>query len=214
MQLRKRCKASGIIAFGVTLHETQVEAVSTLFQKRRDLLLLAKTDFDKSLIFQLLLFLSSPAGVVILIYTFHEVKGKAIPENQQGKIITTWFPRHCLYRYFSELDLHSDALAEWFASVGALMFGNFETESPQADPERVQENETVNRYNPFDQDLWKEADVRQFRIEDTYIQDFRSIVDKRFKQQAKSWQISAVSHVSVEERSSTLKAFYFRFNDG
>lgn len=202
-----------MICFGVTRHETQVEAVSTLFHERRDLLLLAKTDFDKSLIFQLLP-LFWPAGVVILIYTFYEVHGKAIPENQQGKTITRGLSRHCLYRYFSLLDLHSDDLAEWFTSEGALMLDNFETESPQADPQRVQENETMNRYHPFDQDLWKEVDVRQFRIEDTYTQDSRSIVDILFKQQAKSWQISVVSDVSVEERSSTPKAFYFLFNDG
>lgn len=53
--------------FGFELQEGQVEAVSTLFYERRDLLLLAKTGFGKSLIFQILPFIFNPTGVVIIL---------------------------------------------------------------------------------------------------------------------------------------------------
>ena len=52
--------------FGFKLQESQVEAISTLFYERKDLLLLAKTGFGKSLIFQILLFIFNPIGVVII----------------------------------------------------------------------------------------------------------------------------------------------------
>ena len=42
-----------------------MEAICTLFYKQRDLLLLAKTEFGKSLIFQLVPFLSAKPGVVL-----------------------------------------------------------------------------------------------------------------------------------------------------
>ncbi len=47
------------------LHKAQVEAIHTLFFEQRDLLLLAKTGFGKSLIFQLLPFFTSAPGVVL-----------------------------------------------------------------------------------------------------------------------------------------------------
>ena len=55
----------GLIIFGFPLHDAQVEAISTLFYEQRDLLLLAKTGFGKSLIFQLAPFLSARPGVVL-----------------------------------------------------------------------------------------------------------------------------------------------------
>ena len=54
-----------MIVFGFELYDAQVNAICILFYKRRDLLLLAKTGFGKSLIFQLILFLSSTLGVVL-----------------------------------------------------------------------------------------------------------------------------------------------------
>lgn len=44
-------------------------------------------------------------------------------------------------------------------SDGALVFDNFETEAPQVDPKRTQENETLNRFYRLDRDLWEEVDV-------------------------------------------------------
>ena len=60
-----RCKELRSIIFGFTLHDKQVEAICTLVYKQRDLLLLAKTGFGKSLIFQLVLFLSAKPGVIL-----------------------------------------------------------------------------------------------------------------------------------------------------
>ena len=60
----QRCKDVGMAVFGFELQEGQVEAVSTLFYERRDLLLLAKTGFGKSLIFQILPFMFNPTGVM------------------------------------------------------------------------------------------------------------------------------------------------------
>lgn len=62
---RSRCKKLGLIVFGFILHEAQVEAIYTLFFKQRDLLLLAKTDFGKNLIFHLLPFFTPAPGVVL-----------------------------------------------------------------------------------------------------------------------------------------------------
>lgn len=62
---RRRCKAIGLIVFGFTLHEEQIDAISCLFYEQTDLLLLAKTGFGKSIIFQLLPFMNPIAGVVL-----------------------------------------------------------------------------------------------------------------------------------------------------
>lgn len=63
---KERCKDIGCIIFGYILHDQQVDAIYTLFYEKQDLLLLAKTGFGKSLIFQLLPFMSYPTGVVII----------------------------------------------------------------------------------------------------------------------------------------------------
>ena len=63
---RQRCKAIGQVVFGFVLHDAQIEAIWTLFYERRDLLLMAKTGFGKSLIFQLLPFMMMPQTGVVL----------------------------------------------------------------------------------------------------------------------------------------------------
>lgn len=64
---QSRCRELGLTVFGFRLHDTQVEAICTLFYEQRDLLLLAKTGFGKSLIFQLVRFMThAPGDVVIL----------------------------------------------------------------------------------------------------------------------------------------------------
>lgn len=64
---KQRCRDVGLIIFGFMLQEAQVEAIWTLFYSRNDLLLLARTGFGKSLIFQLIPFMFDPAGVVIIL---------------------------------------------------------------------------------------------------------------------------------------------------
>ena len=64
---RQRCKAIGQVVFGFVLHDAQIEAIWTLFYEQRDLLLMAKTGFGKSLIFQLLPFMM-PQTVVALTF--------------------------------------------------------------------------------------------------------------------------------------------------
>ncbi|MCJ1467322.1 hypothetical protein MMC07_005946 [Pseudocyphellaria aurata] len=51
---QSRCRDIGLVLFGFVLHDAQVEAIRTLFYEQTDLLLLAKTGFSGSLIFQLL----------------------------------------------------------------------------------------------------------------------------------------------------------------
>lgn len=99
------------------------------------------------------------------------------------------------HRYFSDLNIQSDALADFLESDGALVFNNFETEAAQVDPKRVQENRTLNQYYGSKKELWEEVDVRSLRIEDPFIQDYRKIVNQRFKLQAKSWQIAAMKDI-------------------
>lgn len=48
---RQSWKELGLIIFGYTLHEEQVDAIWTLCYEHKDLLLLAKTGFGKSMIF-------------------------------------------------------------------------------------------------------------------------------------------------------------------
>ena len=62
-----RYRELGLIVFGLTLHENQVEAICTLFYERRELLLLAKTGFGKSLIFQMIPFMTAATGVVLIL---------------------------------------------------------------------------------------------------------------------------------------------------
>lgn len=64
---KKRCKEIGMIVFGFSLREAQINAVWTLFYQKKDLLLLARTGFGKSLIFQLIPFMPEPTGVVIIL---------------------------------------------------------------------------------------------------------------------------------------------------
>ena len=66
-QQKTKCKDIGSIFFGFTLYEGQIDAIWTLFYERRDLLLLAKTGFGKSLIFQVLPFMTSVIGVVLVL---------------------------------------------------------------------------------------------------------------------------------------------------
>ena len=56
-----------MIVFGFELHNVQVDAICTLFYKRKDLLLLAKTVLGKSLIFQFIPFLTSIPGVILML---------------------------------------------------------------------------------------------------------------------------------------------------
>ncbi|MCJ1471297.1 hypothetical protein MMC07_009945 [Pseudocyphellaria aurata] len=64
---QSRCRDIGLVVFGFVLHEAQVEAIRTLFYEQTDLLLLAKTGFDKSLIFQLVPFMTSSTGVALVL---------------------------------------------------------------------------------------------------------------------------------------------------
>ena len=66
-QERYRCRKIGQIVFGFTLYEEQVDAIRTLFFEQRDLLLLAKTGFGKSLIFQLIPFMTPVLGLVLIL---------------------------------------------------------------------------------------------------------------------------------------------------
>lgn len=64
---RHRCREFGPIVFRFSLHDEQVDAIRTLFFEQRDLLLLAKTGFGKSLIFQLLPFMTPVPGLVLIL---------------------------------------------------------------------------------------------------------------------------------------------------
>ncbi|MCJ1349719.1 hypothetical protein MMC31_007960 [Peltigera leucophlebia] len=85
-----RCRELGLIVFGFTLHDTQVEAICTLFYDKRDFLLLAKTGFGKSLIFQLLPFMTTPIGVVLILMPLKLLQAEQseiINRLPQGKAI-------------------------------------------------------------------------------------------------------------------------------
>lgn len=75
------------------------------------------------------------------------------------------------------------------------MFDNFPTEAPLVDPKRTEENEVLDRLYHFDQDLWEEVDVRQLRVQDSHIANFRGVVNRYFRLEAKPWQISAMKDI-------------------
>lgn len=73
---RHRCKEVGQIIFGFSLHDEQVDAIRTFFFEQRDLLLLAKTGFGKSLIFQLLPFMTPVLGLVLILMPLKLLQAK------------------------------------------------------------------------------------------------------------------------------------------
>lgn len=66
-QQRQRCKATALIIFGYTPYDAQIDAICTLAYEQRDFLLLARTGFGKSLIFQLLPFMTASPSVVLIL---------------------------------------------------------------------------------------------------------------------------------------------------
>lgn len=62
-----RYKKLKSIILGFIFYNEQIETICILFYKQRDLLLFAKTRFIKSLIFQIVLFLSAKPGVVLIL---------------------------------------------------------------------------------------------------------------------------------------------------
>lgn len=94
-----------------------------------------------------------------------------------------------------ELPIDSETLANFLTSNGALMFEDFGSEAPQANPQRAVENTIVNCYYSAHKDLWQEVDVRQLRESDAYIGEFRKLVNKRFGLQAKAWQIAVMKNI-------------------
>lgn len=62
-----------------------MEAIHTLFYEHQDLLFLAKTSLGKSLIFQLMLFIVAPTGVVIILISL-----KLLQEEQN--ILINYLP--------------------------------------------------------------------------------------------------------------------------
>lgn len=67
MRQRQQYKEVSRILFGFDLQKAQVDAICTIFYDQKDVLLLARTGFGKSLIFQLIPFMMDPAGLVIIL---------------------------------------------------------------------------------------------------------------------------------------------------
>lgn len=61
------CQEISLIIFSFLLHNEQVDAIRMLFLEQKNLLLFKKTSFGKSLIFQLLLFLSLVIELIIIL---------------------------------------------------------------------------------------------------------------------------------------------------
>ena len=83
---RQRCNAIGPIVFGFTLHKEQIDAIWYLFYEQTDLLLLGETGFGKSLIFQLLPFMTPIAGVFLILMPLE------LLQVEQSRIINNTTP--------------------------------------------------------------------------------------------------------------------------
>lgn len=87
-----------MIIFGYTPYDAQIDAICTLAYEQRDSLLLARTGFGKSLIFQLLPFITASPGIVLILMPLELLqakqsqminklpKGKAIVLNDENNL--------------------------------------------------------------------------------------------------------------------------------
>ena len=73
------CRDMGLIVLGFALRPDQIDTIWTLFYEYKDLLLLARMGFGKSFIFQLLLFMASMTGVMILTFLMMLITYLLIP---------------------------------------------------------------------------------------------------------------------------------------
>ena len=64
---RQRCKVIGQVVFRFTFYKKQIDTISYLSYEQTDLLFLAKTGFGKSIIFQLLPFMTTTSGAVFIL---------------------------------------------------------------------------------------------------------------------------------------------------
>lgn len=90
LRQRQRCKSVASIIFGHTLHNAQIDAICILAYEQQDLLLLAKTGFGKSLIFQQLPFMTAVPGVVLILMPLKLLQAeqsKMINSLPKGKAI-------------------------------------------------------------------------------------------------------------------------------
>ena len=69
-------KDVGLSVLDFTLQKAQVDANYTLFYEQRNICLLAKTGFGKSLIFQHLFLLFDPIGIVIILMLLKLLQAK------------------------------------------------------------------------------------------------------------------------------------------
>ena len=67
--------------FGVELKSQQYEALDTLLNRTQDVILIAKTGFGKSIIFQAMPFMFSPMKIALIIMPLN-----ALEEEQCGKL--------------------------------------------------------------------------------------------------------------------------------
>lgn len=65
MRQRSRFKKLGLIVFDFKLHKAQIESIYNLYYEWRDLLLLVKTGFSKSFIFQSILFFTANPDIIL-----------------------------------------------------------------------------------------------------------------------------------------------------
>lgn len=71
-----RCKELGLIVFGFTFHNTQVDAIYTFFYEKIDLLLIVKTGFGKSPIFQIFPFMITTPSVILILMLLKLLQAK------------------------------------------------------------------------------------------------------------------------------------------
>lgn len=83
---KNRCKEVRLIVFGFALYQGQIDTIRTLYYECRDLLLLVKTKFRKSLIFQLL-FIALTIGVVLVLMPLK------LLQTQQSDMINMRLPK-------------------------------------------------------------------------------------------------------------------------
>lgn len=137
---------------------------------------------------------------------YSEPSPSRLPRNPSGRRFN--YGNGSSFEHCPELSIPTDELAQFLSSEGAMQYNRFEleTEIRRADPKRVQENQTLNRYYRSDKDLWEDVDIESLREYDPHIRPIRKAVNDYFALEAKPWQLAVMNDLLHNRRDVVVSA--------